>query len=180
MTDNIMEVVIQLRKDTVANYELVGNNFIPENGEICIVEYGDRLRFKCGDGLHYFNQLEYIDENSGIIFYGYYLNGKFWTDSTYTVELEKSTAYLYIDRIVAGQMYTWDGTKYNPAVPAASETVAGIMKLYQDGGSNIDGAMSQKAVTQGVGSIGFAIDPDKDDCLIVDLPWDNIQGRYPN
>ena len=171
MTDNIMEVVIQLRKDTVANYELVGNNFIPENGEICIVEYGDRLRFKCGDGLHYFNQLEYIDENSGIIFYGYYLNGKFWTDSTYTVELEKSTAYLYIDRNNMGAMYTWDGTKYSPVVPQATENVAGMMKLYQTSGNNTDGTMSQRAITQGVSDIKFNVDENDAECLVLDLPW---------
>lgn len=162
MTDNIMEVVIQLRKDTVANYELVGNNFIPENGEICIVEYGDRLRFKCGDGLHYFNQLEYIDENSGIIFYGYYLNGKFWTDSTYTVELEKSTAYLYIDRNNIGEMYTWDGTKYNPVTPMATESVAGMMKLYNGKGSHTDGTMTQKSITDELNT-KFEVSVDEDD-----------------
>lgn len=162
MTDNIMEVVIQLRKDTVANYELVGNNFIPENGEICIVEYGDRLRFKCGDGLHYFNQLEYIDENSGIIFYGYYLNGKFWTDSTYTVELEKSTAYLYIDRNNIGEMYTWDGTKYNSVTPMATESVAGMMKLYNGKGSHTDGTMTQKSITDELNT-KFEVSVDEDD-----------------
>ena len=32
-------------------------------------------------------------------------------------------------------------------IPAASETILGIMKLYQTTGQNTDGTMSQKAIT---------------------------------
>ena len=40
--------------------------------------------------------------------------------------------------------------------------------------------MTQKAITVGVQSIGFALDPGEGDCLIVDLPWDDVIGVYPN
>lgn len=179
MSNTVFNGVIRLRKDTEANYELIKNSFVPADGEVCIVEYGDQLKFKVGDGLHYFGSLSYLDEQNPTVIHGYYLNDKFYTDSTYTSEIEKNSGILYIDKIVPGNMYTWDGTKYNFCVPQATENLAGIMKLYQSSGSNTDGAMSQKAVTDGVQSIGFALDSEDTDCLIVDLPWDNVEGYYP-
>lgn len=114
-----------------------------------------------------------------VLYYGYYLNGHFYADSTYTEELPEEFGHIYVDCIVKGTMYTWNGESFDLCVPEASEDRAGIMKLYGDGGANTDGAMSQKAVTDGVQSIGFALDNEEEDCLIVDLPWDNIHGFYP-
>lgn len=54
----------------------------------------------------------------------------------------------------------------------ASDTNAGIMKLYQVSGQNIDGTMTQKTITDGVNSIKFDVDKDDSECLILDLPWD--------
>jgi len=174
VTTNYLDTVITLRKDTQANYELVGNTWIPENGEVCIVQYGDVTRFKIGDGVHYYNQLQFVDDNSGIIYNGYYMNGKFYVDSTYTEELPKSTAHLYVDKNsgTKGTMYTWDGTQFNRVTPEATDSVAGIMKLYQSSGQNTDGTMTQKCITDGVNAITFALDTTESECLVLDLPWD--------
>ena len=77
---------ISLRRDLVYNYQRVGDKFIPKKGEVCLVDtefYG--LRAKIGDGFTSFANLEYTDENNNVILVGYYFNGSFYTDSTYTV-----------------------------------------------------------------------------------------------
>lgn len=139
----------------------------------------DTLRFKIGDGITPWNELRYQGETESFIKIGYYLNNKFYTDSTYTVELVKSVDYLYIDANSDSNLYTYNGQSFVPAVKEASEDVKGVMKLYQNAGDNTDGAMSQKTVTDGVKSIAFALDPEEEDCLIIDVPWDDVQGRYP-
>lgn len=123
-------------------------------------------------------KFEPIASSEEVIIRGYYLNEKFYTDSTYTVECTKSIKYLYIDVNTNGSLYTWNGTKYVRSVKDASSTIAGIMRLYSAHGQNEDGTMSQKAITNGVQSIKFNVDKDDEECLILDLPWDNIQGRY--
>lgn len=42
-------------------------------------------------------------------------------------------------------------------IPNASSTVAGIMKLYSSKGTNTDGAMTQQAITNELGSLGSLI-----------------------
>jgi len=119
-----------------------------------------------------------IASASDVIIRGYYLNNKFYTDSTYTIECVKDTKYIYVDNNTNGTLYTWDGTQYNKSVKDASSTVAGVMKLYNTHGQNEDGSMTQKEITNGVQSIKFNVDQEDEECLILDLPWDNIQGRY--
>lgn len=46
------------------------------------------------------------------------------------------------------------------------------MKLYETSGNNIDGTMTQKAITDGVNSIKFVLDNEDKECLTLDLPWD--------
>ena len=94
---------ISLRRDTEAKYLLVADRFIPKKGEVCLVDtelYG--LRVKIGDGFTSFANLEYTDENNNVILVGYYFNGNFYTDSTYTVELEKGEHHIYKNKNEAG------------------------------------------------------------------------------
>jgi len=123
-------------------------------------------------------KFEPIASASDVIIRGYYLNDKFYTDSTYQTECVKDTKCLYVDIISGGSLYTWDGTKYNRSVKDASSTLAGVMKLYQTHGQNTDGTMSQKEITNGVQSIKFNVDLEDEECLILDLPWDDVRGRY--
>ena len=177
---NMFNGILRLRRDLESNYEIVKDVFIPASGEVCIVDCSGKLRFKVGDGVSNFASLPYLDNQNNSLSHGYLLNDKFYTDSTYTQEIEKSEGHIYVDCNQNGVLYTYDGEKFNRCVPDATDTVAGLVKLYQDGGLNTDGTMSQKAITTGVQSIGFALDPGEEDCLIVDLPWDDVIGVYPN
>lgn len=165
---NELKTIIQLKRQPLSQYD---PNRIIRKGEVCIVEDGGRVRFKIGDGIKNFLSLPYIEEISGIIYRGYYFNNKFWVDSSYTTELEKSQAYLYIDKIVAGTMYTWDGEKFNPVITTATESAPGTMKLYQGSGTNTDGTMTQKSITEGIQNIKFSIAEDDNECLVLELPW---------
>jgi hypothetical protein len=55
-------------------------------------------------------------------------------------------------------------------IPNASASQAGIMKLYNEHGVNIDGTMTQKAITEGIDEIEFAIDEQDAECLILNKP----------
>ena len=139
---------ISLRRDTEAKYLLVADRFIPKKGEVCLVDtefYG--LRAKIGDGFTSFANLEYTDENNNVILVGYYFNGNFYTDSTYTVELEKGEHHIYKNKNEAGSLYVWNGSVYEAVTPYATETVAGLMKLYNTKGQNIDGTITQQLFT---------------------------------
>ena len=165
------------RRDSAQNYSA---SFVPANREICFVDTAKKgLRAKIGDGVTAWSNLPYTDEYvlgqiEQVVLTGYYLNDKFYTDSTYTIELEKATHKIYIDKN-SSVLYHYNGEKYvsiNETLPTASESLAGIVKLYQQKGQNTDGAMSQKAVTDGVSSISFAVDEDDAECLVLELPWE--------
>ena len=173
----IGNIFARICRDQASNYN---EDFVPEKNQICLVDVSSRgLRVKVGDGFTLWKDLPFSDEYllnkiDGVILSGYYLNNKFYTDSTYITELEKSVNKIYIDKN-SNIVYHFDGTKFisvNETLPTASDVTAGITKLYQDGGENTDGAMSQKAVTNGVQSISFAVDETDAECLILDLPWE--------
>ena len=170
---------IQLKRGTKANLEavLVGDKK-PAAGEP-IYEL-DTNKLKIGDGTHSYAELEYIGGSiDASILFGYYLNNKFYTDSTYTVELPKDNTKLYINLNQEGNAYTWNGTDYIPTAKNATEEVAGILKLYKNNGINEDGTMTQKAITKGIDDIEFSIetveDEDgdgEDECvLVLNKPW---------
>lgn len=134
----------------------------------------DTGKFKIGKGSIPWNDLDYVAD--GKLYHGYFMNGKFYTDSTYQEELPLSKEAIYINENERGALYTYNGSEFEPSTKTADEVVAGIMKLYKGAGSNEDGTMTQKAITDGVNNIKFdAIDTDGDgelDCLVLDLPWD--------
>lgn len=86
-----------------------------------------------------------IDEDATL--QGYLFNGKFYTDSTYTKEFEKSESHIYIDKNSNGNMYTWNGSEFVRTVKQATDELAGIMKLYGNKGVKEDGTMTQKAIS---------------------------------
>lgn len=149
------------------------NSFIPANGEVCLVdteEYG--LRVKVGNGVDNFKTLSYQDNNNNVVLNGYFLNNKFYTDSTYTKELGKGINHLYIDKNSNSSIFVWTGTEFRNVAPEATDTIAGIMKLYQEAGNNSDGTISQKIITEGVNSIALKLNDSDTECLELDLPWD--------
>lgn len=89
------------------------------------------------------------EQDNQIVIRGYYLDNNFWTDSTYTVPLEKNSARLYIDNNT-NIAYQYNGVQYvstNDVLPEASSDLEGIMKLYTSKGLQEDGTMTQKSIT---------------------------------
>ena len=139
---------ISLRRDTEAKYLSVADRFIPKKGEVCLVDtefYG--LRVKVGNGVDNFKTLSYQDNNNNVILNGYFLNNKFYTDSTYTKELEQGINHLYIDKNSNGSIFVWTGTEFRNVAPEATDTIAGLVKLYNTKGQNIDGSVTQQLFT---------------------------------
>ena len=92
---NSFNGILRLRRDLESNYEIIKDVFIPASGEVCIVDCSGKLRFKVGDGVSNFASLPYLDNQNNSLSHGYLLNDKFYTDSTYTVELEKGEHHIY-------------------------------------------------------------------------------------
>lgn len=165
MTNTIFNGIIRLRKDTEANFNQFASTLILADGEVALVETAKGIRIKVGDGSTTFANLEYIDaqEINNSIEHGYFLNGKFYTDSTYTVELIASVSKVYIDKN-SDIVYTYNGSKYvsiNDTLPNATSEVAGIMKLYSNKGNEINGTMTQKAITENLNT-KFEVEVDEE------------------
>ena len=172
MAEKQLKTRVGLRRDLEANFS---NSFIPLKGEVLLVDtqsYG--LKVKVGNGVTTFGNLPYLDEDNNIILLGYYLNGEFYKDSTYTEKLEHSNVKLYIDKNTNKLfMYIGDGVGYKDVAPDAAQAtdqIAGIMKLYKVQGQNEDGTMTQKAITDGIDDIEFAVDSQDSECLILSKP----------
>lgn len=141
--------IIRLRRDNDYNYDKIKDRFIPADGEICLVDTArDGLRAVCGDGKTPFGQLKYIGE---IVIQGYFADGAFYTDSAYTTLISPSPIHIYIS-IDTHTVYYFDGKEYHSIgaggnVQIATDLTPGVMKLYNTIGSNTDGTMTQKAIT---------------------------------
>lgn len=172
MADKTLRTRISLRRDDAVKFD---SDFIPLNGEILFVNTDDSVRAKLGDGKTKYESLPFLDTENNIVVWGYYLNKKFYKDTTYTTELEKSLKHLYIDKITDKiYVYDADDKEYigiDEMIPSADEITSGIMKLYYSEGNNIDGTMTQKAITDGIDEIVFAIDESDEECLVLDKPW---------
>ena len=148
---NRINSILRLRRDNDYNYAKVADKFIPADGEICLVDTArSGLRAVCGDGITPFGQLNFMDN---LFIKGYLYNGLFYTDATHTTLCKTNTNLFYINIPTSG-MYYYDGIEYQelsrsevPTATTATDTTPGIMKLYSTTGQNIDGTMTQKAIT---------------------------------
>lgn len=143
---------VKARRDNEFNY---ADDFVPERYEFCFADTATKgLRVKLGDGSTQWSELPYLDEPiyealSEVIISGYYRDNKFYTDNTYTTECPSILNTIYID-VVHSAIYIFNGTDYVPiqtSIPPASAEIPGIVKLYSTTGQNIDGTMTQKAIT---------------------------------
>jgi hypothetical protein len=148
--------VITLRRDNDYNYKTIEDTFIPANGEVCLVDVaGYGLRAKVGDGTSTFAQLPYADETilqniNSLIVKGYFYQEQFYYDTNHTELIEGVIGRIYIDAI-SSKLYTYNGMNYetqNGNLPNATTEVAGAVKLYDQVGQNIDGTMTQRAITK--------------------------------
>ena len=68
MADKIFKVRLQLRNDTEANWQAIGNTFIPLAGEACVTNDGENKgRFKIGDGTTTWSNLSYTGGDSELL-----------------------------------------------------------------------------------------------------------------
>lgn len=144
----MINAVLRLRRDNDYNYEKIKNSFIPENGEICLVDTSrNGLCAVCGDGVTPFGQLKFINE---IVKKGYYYNGSFYRDLEHKEEYSKDELSFYIDKNTS-LLYQYTGEAFSAItekIPTASAEVSGIVKLYTNLGNNVDGTITQKALTE--------------------------------
>lgn len=146
---------IALRRDNDYNYKKIENSFIPINGEVCLVDVaGYGLKAKVGNGISTFAQLPYTDDVlwqniNSLIVKGYFYNEKFYKDAGHEEPLADNTGCIYIEA-VNSKIYIYNGIQYVPlsgSVSNATAEVAGIVKLYDTVGQNVDGTMTQRAIT---------------------------------
>jgi hypothetical protein len=146
---------IALRRDNDYNYKKNENTFIPINGEVCLVDVaGYGLKAKIGNGVSTFAQLPYTDDVlwqniNSLIVKGYFYNGQFYKDYAHTELLANNTGCIYIDAINS-KVYVYNGVQYTSlsgSISNATAEVAGLVKLYDTVGNNIDGSMTQRAIT---------------------------------
>lgn len=148
---NVLNAVIQLRRDNDYNYKKVENSFIPANGEVVLVDTAkDGLRAKVGDGYSTFAQLQYTDADlRNTVLHGYFYQNNFYQDSLHTVIMRGMINKIYIDD-AARKLYFFDGSQYvtiQDTLVTATAQIPGVVKLYGTTGQNIDGTMTQKAIT---------------------------------
>lgn len=157
----MVNAIIRLRRDNDYNYEKIKNTFVPANGEICLVDTARcGLRAVCGDGVSTFGQLEYIGESFQQAYWDN-INQTFYLDKQLTREvISKKENVLYLD-INTSQIYYYTGSQFKQielGLPTASETILGVLKLYDDIGDNIDGTMTQRAITRELDDINEELD----------------------
>lgn len=153
MATKVLDVVIRLRRDNDYNYAKVQDSFIPEDGEVCLVDTArSGLCAIVGDGVSTYGNLVAQGYANEIFVKGYLYDGVFYSDSTHTTALNGNMNRVYIDIGDSYKIYYYDGAQYiaisGGVVAQASEEVAGIMKLYTTKGENTDGTMTQKAITK--------------------------------
>ena len=157
----MINAILRLRRDNDYNYAKIKDTFIPANGEICLVDTARcGLRAVCGDGVSTFAQLEYIGESFQQAYWDN-VSKSFYYDKQLIREItNKKENIIYLD-INTSQIYYYTGYEFKQielGLPTASETVLGILKLYDSTGDNIDGTMTQRAITKELGDINEELD----------------------
>ncbi len=146
-----IDAIIQLRRDNDYNFEAVKNTFIPLNGEVVLVDTArDGLRAKVGNGYSTYAELNFTDEDlRNAVLHGYLYEGKFYRNSDHSVEMVPMVNKIFIDDITR-KIYFYNGESYQniqTTFTTASNIEPGLVKLYSTTGQNVDGTMTQKAIT---------------------------------
>ena len=144
----VINTVIKLRRDNDFNYRKVEETFIPQKGEVCLVDTAYMgLQIKIGDGITNYKNLLYTNQ---VLVRGYLKDGVFYSTEELNEELAKIFGRIYIDNYNINNLYYWDGEKYEKIgknLPVASSVEAGILKLYNELGDNTDGTITQAKIT---------------------------------
>jgi hypothetical protein len=107
-----------------------------------------KLNIKSG----YYIQSVLVSEDIGIV-QGYFYNGEFYKDSEHTQLYDKVRNQGYID-LPTDFLYYYNGSKYISITLAPATSIKyGSVKLYNELGSNEDGTITQKAITDSLNEI---------------------------
>ena len=153
--EKTINVVIACRRDNDYNYAKVATTFIPKSGEICLVDTSRQgLCAIVGDGSATYGDLLAKGYVNDIFIKGFYLDGTFYNvkeNPTDVNILDKNVNKIYID-LNNNNIYYYDGEKFVLIgignLPTASADTAGVVKMYNVTGSNEDGTMTQKSITE--------------------------------
>ena len=167
---NIIES-IQFKRGTKAKLEerlRAGDLGVPLRGEP--IWETDTNKLKIGNGTDAYIDLEYFSGNvdDNLVLEGYYdsQSGFFYNLPPEEVDRQRLPEWsnkLYRD-LATKKVY------YFKAIGRFTELYSPA-KLYSSSGQNTDGAMTQKAVTDGVDDIRFAVDGSDVECLVLNKPW---------
>ena len=154
--EKIVNAVIACRRDNDYNYAKVATTFIPKSGEICLVDTSRQgLCAIVGDGSATYSDLLAKGYVNDIFIKGFYLNGTFYNvkeNPTDVNILDKNVNKIYIDLNNKNNIYYYDGENFVLIgignLPTASADTAGVVKMYNVTGSNEDGTMTQKSITE--------------------------------
>lgn len=154
--EKIINAVIACRRDNDYNYAKVATTFIPKSGEICLVDTSRQgLCAIVGDGSATYGDLLANGYVNDIFIKGFYLNGTFYNvkeNPTDVNILDKNVNKIYIDLNNKNNIYYYDGENFVLIgignLPTASTDTAGVVKMYNVTGSNEDGTMTQKSITE--------------------------------
>ena len=146
-----INAIIQLRRDNEYNFEAVKNTFIPANGEVVLVDTAkDGLRAKVGNGVSTYAQLQFTDEDiRNAVLHGYLIDGSFYKTINKDGLIQPMINKIFIDNSTR-KIYFYDGTEYKniqSTFTTATSIEPGLVKLYATTGQNVDGTMTQKAIT---------------------------------
>ena len=154
--EKIIKAVIACRRDNDYNYAKVATTFIPKSGEICLVDTSRQgLCAIVGDGSATYGDLLTNGYVNDIFIKSFYLNGTFYNAKENPTDvniLDKNVNKIYIDLNNKNNIYYYDGENFVLIgignLPTASADTAGVVKMYNVTGSNEDGTMTQKSITE--------------------------------
>lgn len=100
---------------------------------------------------------------------GYLDNNQFYSDSALTEVIAPSVNKIYVDANDS-TVYVFNGVEYvtvSQAIDAATDIIAGVVKLYDGTGSGTDGTMTQSSITEALANKVELTVGDADDELLI-------------
>ena len=128
---NVLQTVIQLRRGTEEQWNLVKDTFIPREGEPCTTIYDDGrdALIKIGDGKHTWGQLGYT-RDSFFATVSYSESGKITSDKTYEEVLKAVKQNKYVGVKIRGENIGLEGQDYLLPFAATFELEGSTMVLF--------------------------------------------------
>lgn len=160
MAEKLINTIIQVRRDTQANWTAVASEFIPKEGEPCLTLDGaDKGKVKYGDGVTTWGALEY---SGGDIPVTQVFQVTANTDETDDAAIARITAgktliagdAVIVSRVISGEKVSKTAYNYNGSAWAALDGNYNAKNVYFDKDLTYTVAFGKYTVpTSGMGSI---------------------------